>query len=226
MQFSRVGDHTIKCIISEEEIEELGYTLDEIMSNGTRTQEFMNQIFDLAEQEFETKFDFGIKTVRADFLPDHSLSLTFSEHPVAEGMMEHLKDIVNGLLESIPKEKLEEMKNKAKGAESAKQKNVGALHESNDVVVLIEFNNFNNLIEYAKRIMLTCEFDSALYKHNKNYILVMDLSEVCEDELKSLSALTDEYANEIYAGNDRRAFMEEHAELIIKSDAVEALCSL
>ena len=82
------------------------------------------------------------------------------------------------------------------------------------------------MIEYAKRIMLTCEFDSALYKHNKNYILVMDLSEVCEDELKSLSALTDEYANEIYAGNDRRAFMEEHAELIIKSDAVEALCSL
>ena len=107
MQFSRVGDHTIKCIISEEEIEELGYTLEEIMSNGARTQEFMNQIFDLAEQEFETKFDFGIKTVRADFLPDHSLSLTFSEHPVAEGMMEHLKDIVNGLLESIPKEKLD-----------------------------------------------------------------------------------------------------------------------
>ena len=54
----------------------------------------------------------------------------------------------------------------------------------------------------------------------------MDLSQVCEDELKSLSALTDEYANEIYAGNDRRAFMEEHAELIIKSDAVETLCSL
>ena len=225
MQFSRVGDHTIKCIITEEEIVELGISLEEIMSNGARTQEFMNQIFDLAEQEFETKFDFGIKTVRADFLPDHSLSLTFSEHPVAEGMMEHLKDIVNGLLESIPKEKLEEMKNKAKGAESGKR-NVGALHESDDVVVLIEFTDFNNLIDYAKRIMLTCEFDSVLYKLNKKYVLVMDLSQVCEDELKSLSALTDEYANEIYAGNDRRAFMEEHAELIIKSDAIETLCSL
>lgn len=58
----------------------------------------MNQIFDMAEQEFEMKFDFGVKTVRADFLSNHTLSLTFSEHPVSEGMMEHLKDIVNDLI--------------------------------------------------------------------------------------------------------------------------------
>ena len=79
MEFSRMGKHTIKCVITEEEIFDMGYTLDEIMSNGERTQEFMNNIFDLAEQEFQTKFDMGIKTVRADFLPDHTLSLTFSD---------------------------------------------------------------------------------------------------------------------------------------------------
>ena len=107
MEFSRVGQHTIKCVISEEEIIELGFSMDEIMGNGERTQAFMNQIFDMAEKEFETKFDMGIKTVRADFLPDHTLSLTFSEHPGAGGMVEHLKDIVNGLLNSIPSEKWE-----------------------------------------------------------------------------------------------------------------------
>ena len=110
MEFSRVGQHTIKCVISEEEIMELGFSMDEIMGNGERTQAFMNQIFDMAEKEFETKFDMGIKTVRADFLPDHTLSLTFSEHPGAGGMVEHLKDIVNGLLNSIPSEKWEEIK--------------------------------------------------------------------------------------------------------------------
>ena len=77
MKFSRIGEHTIKCVISEEEIYDLGFTMEEIMSNGERTQEFMNQIFDMAEQEFEMKFDFGVKTVRADFLSNHTLSLTF-----------------------------------------------------------------------------------------------------------------------------------------------------
>ena len=95
MRFSRLGEHTIKCIISEDEIFDMGYTLDEIMSNGERTQEFMNCIFDKAEQEFQMRFDLGIKTVRADFLPDHTLSLTFSEHPTSSGMVEHLKNIVS-----------------------------------------------------------------------------------------------------------------------------------
>ena len=105
MQFSRVGKHTIRCVISEQEILDMGYTMEEIMSNGERTQEFVNQIFDMAEQRFETKFDRGIKTVRADFMSDHTLALTFSEHPGSDEMMEHLKDIVNGLLNSIPQQK-------------------------------------------------------------------------------------------------------------------------
>ena len=50
MEFSRIGEHTIKCVISEEEIYDLGYTMDEIMSNGDRTQEFMNKIFDMSSE--------------------------------------------------------------------------------------------------------------------------------------------------------------------------------
>ena len=49
MKFSKIGKHTIRCVISEQEIQDLGYTIEEIMSNGERTQEFMNQIFDMAE---------------------------------------------------------------------------------------------------------------------------------------------------------------------------------
>ena len=76
MEFSRIGKHTIRCVISEDEISDLGFTLEEIMSNGERTQEFMNQIFDLAEQRFETKFYLGIKTVSPHFISDHTLSHT------------------------------------------------------------------------------------------------------------------------------------------------------
>lgn len=48
-------------------------------------------------------------------MADHTLSLTFSEHPATEGMMEHLKDIVNGLLNSLPAETAENEKNKKAG---------------------------------------------------------------------------------------------------------------
>ena len=55
MEFERLGEHTIKCVISEEEILEMGFTIEDILQNGARTQQFMNQIFDLAEQNFEEK---------------------------------------------------------------------------------------------------------------------------------------------------------------------------
>ena len=56
----------MKCVISEERNMIWGWHNDEIMSNGERTQEFMNQIFDMASEEFGTDFNSGIKTVRAD----------------------------------------------------------------------------------------------------------------------------------------------------------------
>lgn len=144
MEFSRIGEHTIKCVISEEEIYDLGYTMDEIMSNGERTQEFMNQIFDMASEEFGTDFNSGIKTVRADFLADHTLSLTFSEHPATEGMMEHLKDIVNGLLNSLPAETAENEKNK-KGRTTAKKQDMVS-------VVMFIFEKFDVAVRFAKMI--------------------------------------------------------------------------
>ena len=143
MKFSRIGKHTIRCVISEKEITDLGYTLEEIMSNGERTQEFMNEIFDLAEQRFETKFELGVKTVRADFLADHTLSLTFSEHPGSEDMMEHLKDIVNGLLSSIPQQKWNEIS-------EAKKK-----QEDQDVArvfVLLVFERMDTILRFAKQV--------------------------------------------------------------------------
>lgn len=79
----------------------------------------MNQIFDMASEEFGTDFNSGIKTV-SRFLADHTLSLTFSEHPATEGMMEHLKDIVNGLLNSLPAEAAEN--EKIKGRTTAKSR--------------------------------------------------------------------------------------------------------
>ena len=147
MRFSRLGEHTIKCIISEDEIFDMGYTLDEIMSNGERTQEFMNCIFDKAEQEFQMRFDLGIKTVRADFLPDHTLSLTFSEHPTSSGMVEHLKNIVSGMLNSIPEEKWEEIKAKT---------NENNYNEDDEirVIAILKFENLDTIIIFANNFSL------------------------------------------------------------------------
>ena len=163
MEFSRDGKHTIRCVISEEEIEELGYTIEDIITNGERTQEFMNRIFDLAEQEFETKFETGIKTVRADILPNHTVSLTFSEHPGTEGMMEQIKDIVNGLLSTIPKEKWNEIKS-LKGGVGKALTNEKTTDNEMRIIVLFSFEELDTLIRYAKQVSMEHLPYNQLYK--------------------------------------------------------------
>ena len=222
MEFSREGNNIIRCVISEEEIEELGYTIDDIISNGARTQQFMNQIFDLAEQEFDTKFELGIKSVRADILPDHTISLTFSEHPGTEGVMDHIKDIVNGLLNTIPKQKWDEIKAiKEKDTNTADSGNAGS--ENLRIIVLFAFENLDILMRYAKQVKVEHIPFNQLYKFDGIYFLMMDMSDSHEDDVKKLSALTDEYAADIFVGAEKRAFIYEHGKEILKERAIEQL---
>lgn len=215
MKFSRIGKHTIRCVISEEEITQLGYTLEEIMSNGDRTQEFMNEIFDMAEQRFETKFELGIKTVRADFMSDHTLSLTFSEHPGSGEMMEHLKDIVNGLINAIPQQKWEEIR-EARNQEEESDTPVR-------VIVTVVFDNLELLCRFARLITMEELPPGRLYKEKDRYLLILDLSYTPEDSVKLLSLLTDEYASDLYVGAERKAYLEEHAQAILTENALEIL---
>lgn len=216
MKFSRIGKHTIRCVISEDEITDLGYTLEEIMSNGERTQEFMNEIFDLAEQRFDTKFDFGVKTVRADFLADHTLSLTFSEHPGSEEMMEHLKDIVNGLINSIPQQKWNEISDAKKQQEDDEMR----------VFVMVVFDEMDTIIRFAKQVTLQDWPFNSLYKMQDRYYLILDLTNQLEAEVKRLSAVTDEYASDLLVGAERKAFIEEHGDVILREAAIEQLKQL
>ncbi|MBP3676902.1 MAG: adaptor protein MecA, partial [Agathobacter sp.] len=173
MEFSRDGNNIIRCVISEEEIEELGYTIDDIISNGVRTQQFMNQIFDMAEQEFDTKFELGIKSVRADILPDHTISLTFSEHPGTEGVMDHIKDIVNGLLNTIPKQKWDEIK-AIKDKETSNGSEEADLKQALKIIVLFAFEELDTLMRYAKQVKVENIPFNQLYKFDGIYFLMMD----------------------------------------------------
>ena len=217
MKFSRIGKHTIRCVISEDEITDLGYTMEEIMNNGERTQEIMNEIFDLAEQRFETKFELGVKTVRADFLPDHTLSLTFSEHPGSEGMMEHLKDIVNGLLNSIPQQKWDEINEAKKQQEDA---------DFARVFVLLVFDDMDTIIRFAKQVPFKECSPNSLYKLDETYYMIMDLSNQLESDVRRLSAVTDEYVSDLLVGAQKKAFVEEHGKLILSDAAIEQLREL
>ena len=246
MEFSRVGQHTIKCVITEDEITGLGYSIDDIMSNGDKTQEFMNHIFDLAEQEFDMDFELGVKTVRADFLPNHTVSLTFSEKK-GDSVTDHIKDLVNGLLSAIPQDKWDEIKPYTEEGNTSKKKNnksnssvkkdvknhskksSSSLNEKVEeteisyVVAMMSFKDFSCLENFAKRVNLDTDVDNTLYKIKSKYILIFNLSDWEEEEVLHLSVLADEYSDKIEVGPERESYIREHGKCIIEQEAIDVL---
>lgn len=104
MKFSKIGKHTIRCVISEQEIQDLGYTIEEIMSNGERTQEFMNQILIWQNRVLRQNLNWASRQCVLIYVRPYAGTYV-SEHPGSDEMMEHLKDIVNGLMNAIPQQK-------------------------------------------------------------------------------------------------------------------------
>ena len=56
---------------------------------------------------------------------------------------------------------------------------------------------------------------SQLFKFEGEYFMSMDLSGYDEHELEKMSVIADEYADDIIAGADKRAFLMEHAPCFI-----------
>lgn len=214
MEFRRDEKNRIRCTITEEEIEELGYSIEEIVSNGARAQEFMNRIFDMAEDELQIKFEKGIKTVKADLMPDHTMSLTFSEHPASESILDHIKEIVNGLAGALPQ---------PKGNEPAAVPEAKTEGHGPKIIVLVAFEEMDTMIRFAKQVPEEYLPYNELYKFEGTYFLMMDLADGQEENVKKLSAIIDEYATDFFVGSEKRAFIYEHGKVMIQEKAIEFL---
>jgi adapter protein MecA 1/2 len=79
------------------------------------------------------------------------------------------------------------------------------------------------MIRFAKQVPSKMPVFNDLYKFEDTYFLMMDLSQLQETEVKKLSAVIDEYATDVFAGSEKRAFIYEHGKVVIKEYAIETL---
>ena len=97
MRFKRVDKSTVRCIVSQDEIEERGLKIEDLIRNGDKAQEFLNEVVDMAEEEIGFKMTSGVQAVQAAFLPNHDIVFTFSDNVKSMGVdqaIDQLKDLL------------------------------------------------------------------------------------------------------------------------------------
>ena len=98
MKFRRIDVETVRCLISEEELNENGLDMDDFLQNGKKTEEFLRKIVSMAENEVGYKAPGGSLSVQASILPNHTLSLTLTEKQDS-----NLIDILESLRSAVSK---------------------------------------------------------------------------------------------------------------------------
>lgn len=108
MEIKRLGENKIRCALSEEEIRELGYDIDDIIGNTEVTQRFMRSVVELIEEQENISLEHFSPMVKAELLQDHSMAITFGGD--SEMNFKSLVDTVGQLMSQLAPERLEEFR--------------------------------------------------------------------------------------------------------------------
>ncbi|MCC8167961.1 MAG: adaptor protein MecA [Clostridiales bacterium] len=215
IEFRKMGEHTITCHVSEDEVIAMGFSMEEIITEGNRTQEFMNQVFMMAEQELDIKFTLGVKTVQMECHSDRTLTLTFSEHPTEE-IMGRIKELVGGLLGSLSPERLKELEEMA--AEMGDEDD-----DEDNIIIALRFGSLDKVIRFARRLQLTNMPESELIRYQDSLYLLIDTEGCQNSEIRALLMMADEYDVRHDFADTRLSFINEHGTSVIDTCALECL---
>lgn len=215
MEIKRVGENKIRCALTETEIQELGFDIEDIIGNSETTQKFMRVVVSLVEEQEHINMENVSPMVKAELLQDHTMAITFGGD--SDMSFKGLVDTINRLMNQIKPEKLEELK---KISENEKKTS------DEPMICALCFRDMKSLVEMSKLCFTEKVPKSSLYKLQGKFHVVMDFSGFEKEEMRPFAFGAVEYDDMHYSEPAQIAYIQEHGECIMKKDALQTLMQL
>ncbi|MFG6348831.1 MAG: adaptor protein MecA [Lachnospiraceae bacterium] len=102
MDFQRIDKNTVQCRMTEEEMNEYGFEIEDFFTNQEKSRAFLEQIVERAEEEVGYEVESGMISMQLMRMPDNSLMITFSDHgdESLQNMLHHLQNLAGLIDES------------------------------------------------------------------------------------------------------------------------------
>lgn len=241
MDIKRINDNQVRCAITEQEIEEMGFDINSVIANTEETQKFMRKLLEKIEEQEVIDIERLSPMVRAELFPDHTMNIIFGGLTEAEQM--HMFDDVIDMMEGFDKLKerlLQKADEPYRDAEKISEavdhvigKEVNPFYKEGDetdtyfsdyTVLGLEFDSLDKVIRICK---LFEEIPmNELYKMNDMYYLLMDLSFLSKARFRPVAFAATEYNGRPIASEKSLAHIREHGKCMIAEDAIRILTQL
>ncbi len=233
MRFKRIDNNSIRCIISQEEMDEHGIAIDDLMDDRNKAETFLRYVLQQAHDEIDFEMTGNMLNVQLSIMPDGDVSLMITDNERSA-----LKNIISQFRDSLKmvKEALEEKKNSltdaSKVLEEYKEalpdkKSLGKSHADDPfrVTVWTELPSLESGILLVQAVPSIVGRESTLFKYKDTYYLRMEMDGT-RKEAASLAFTMSEYVTVLYGETPAVYDVIEHGKVIIDTEATKKLAQL
>lgn len=252
MEFIRVNENLVKCLITEEDMEQYDIKIEDFFSRKESTLEFIHEIMKMAAEEVDFKPNGMLTSLQIAPTSDNGLAIFMTEKADVDPnatlrMLEKAginmpDDMVKKLEEAPPAEQRDFFKKLiqnihkeiAKGAgggehttkpQSAKDDDKGVARLSSLERKMFAFDGMQKLFAYARVVERPEEVNSSLYKDEAKgiFYLLIERKDASVQTLAGVYLTAYEYGNFVSEKEDYAEFIKEHCTCIIPEQAISKL---
>jgi adapter protein MecA 1/2 len=225
MKIERVDDKTVKCFLSNEEMEEYQIDYKDFVMRSEKAKDMVREIIEHAEEEVGYKppqFAFDLQIM---LLQDKGLVLTLSEKEPfdsrdSEPLVEYLKEIKKSI-DLLMKKDGQSSGQIANSANSEYNgKSVQAVQPD---YALFAFERIGSVMEYATALPKNLRVSSELYCMDGTYYLYLKKGSAAYERYSKACIQAMEFGSLYGADEDKCMHIKEHGECIIADKALKKL---
>lgn len=236
MRIERVDEKTVKCFLSNEELEEYEIDYKDFVLRSDKAREVVQEIIEQAAEEVgykPPKFAFDLQIM---MLPDQGLILTFSDRDPeikeSDQFIECLKEMKRILQRTREKigagstEAPENTAGSASGTVDAKEtgiKAVGGQAVNRPSFAVFAFADLGRIIEFASMLPSNLQVESSVYRMDGLYFLYMLKGRASYERYSRACIQALEFASLYAAEPSQTAQLEEHGQCLIAEKALKKL---
>lgn len=217
MRIERVDEKTVKCFLTNEELEEYDIDYKDFVMRSEKAREVVQEIMEHASEEVGYKpprFAFDLQIM---MVPDQGLVLTFSEKDPdvkdSEQLIECLREMRR--LFQRTREAAE-----ADGSGAANAQEPPANRPESAVFV---FSKLRNVMNYASALPSNLRIDSELYEMDGYYFLYLGKGHAAYERYSRVCIQAMEFSDLYTSDESRISQLREHGTCLIAEKAVRKL---
>ena len=228
MKIERVDDKTVKCFLSNEELDEYEIDYKDFVLRSEKAKEVVQEIIIQAEERVGYKpprYSFDLQIM---MLPDQGLVLTFSERePESEPLIECLKEMKRvlqkarervGIIDNPP-----QSTQTALAAPADTQEAQVPVSPAKPEFAIFKFSSLRNVMNFATVLPTNLRVDSALYEMEDDYYLCLGKGHASYERYSRACVQAMEFGSLHSAEESFLLRLEEHGKCLIQARAIKKL---